>query len=657
MSSGLKNDDYSLIDLFRDYVFYVPEYQRFYSWSTREWEDLWDDLRNIPEQHSHYMGTVILEGEVRQIDTEELEQGYSEYAIVDGQQRLTTLVVLVKAIRSAFEVRAQKGGIPDHKIFEKVSGFVEDARPQFIRHSVIQDDLYEAENKLRLQEGDDEILRDVLRGEIDEGRVQMPSEQRIVDAYRFYEERLDNLPSESFVREVGRLIQNIKSLEFMVYVVDEDNPIRSTQIFESVNDRGKDLSRLDKTKSFLMHKQYLSRAEKNGAHEDTGEPSDIRSRFGHIYRSMQTVERQDRTSGIKEDQVQRYHYIAQIDPEVNSTYLKEKTSRTSTTLQRGGPIYLEILKWHFNCLYDEVETPPHSEYSRACLEEIEEYTTTLRNYYERLKDIAQYDEDEVLSWELSKLFALGRVGNFYPLLLEMWGMYVDGKVSRSELREVLQMIEVVSFRIYAIEQKRADTGRSRLYRLANGVASGEKGVDDISSELKGIVETYESGFQEALQNKDAYDAFSAKDLRYLLYSYDLWVRELNKGGPTPEFEKAVQNAGEDYSLDHVWPKKTSKLGLTGDEKKAHDRLLHSLGNLTLAPGRQNSAWRDAPYQKKREEYLNSDFPSTRKLAHEYKSWGRSSIESRLEEIVEYATRRWSLEPDRRRELAEIKPSA
>jgi uncharacterized protein with ParB-like and HNH nuclease domain len=128
MPSGLKNDDYSLIDLFRDYVFYVPEYQRFYSWSMREWEDLWDDLRNIPKQHSHYMGTVILEGEVRQIDTEELGKAYSEYAIVDGQQRLTTLVVLMKAIRSAFEVRAQKADIPDRKIHDKVHGFVEDAR-------------------------------------------------------------------------------------------------------------------------------------------------------------------------------------------------------------------------------------------------------------------------------------------------------------------------------------------------------------------------------------------------------------------------------------------------------------------------------------------------------------------------------------------------
>ena len=191
-----------------------------------------------------------------------------------------------------------------------------------------------------------------------------------------------------------------------------------------------------------------------------------------------------------------------------------------------------------------------------------------------------------------KLFALGRVGNFYPLLLTVWDEYERGNILRDELHEVLQTIEVASFRIYAIGNKRADTGRSTFYRLANRVANGDAGVDDIVSELNDAVERYESDFEGALRNDEAYSVFSNRDLRYLLYPYDLYVRHENRGGAPPEIEKAVQNAGKDYSLDHVWPQDTSKLDLTEEEKETHEEVVDSLSNLTLTTGRRNAAWKN-----------------------------------------------------------------
>jgi hypothetical protein len=107
-----------------------------------------------------------------------------------------------------------------------------------------------------------------------------------------------------------------------VYTVD--NPEQATLIFESINDRGIGLSNLDKTKSFLMHKVYLTQ----GANPRSGvSVKGVQQRFGRIYRWMQDILETDRVSDIGEDQIQRYHYISTINKTVNSSYLRQETNR------------------------------------------------------------------------------------------------------------------------------------------------------------------------------------------------------------------------------------------------------------------------------------------------------------------------------------------
>lgn len=63
-------------------LFTVPPYQRDYSWTEEQWEDLWldiEDLANRPED-SHYMGALVVEG-----------KSDRQFAVIDGRQRLATL--------------------------------------------------------------------------------------------------------------------------------------------------------------------------------------------------------------------------------------------------------------------------------------------------------------------------------------------------------------------------------------------------------------------------------------------------------------------------------------------------------------------------------------------------------------------------------------
>ena len=104
-SERLAKTDYSLEALFRKNVFHIPHYQRFYSWEKSEWTDLWKDLSNIvdSDRDEHFMGTVICEEESNPVRTRGEAPDYRSYGVVDGQQRLTTLVLLVHAISSAYD--------------------------------------------------------------------------------------------------------------------------------------------------------------------------------------------------------------------------------------------------------------------------------------------------------------------------------------------------------------------------------------------------------------------------------------------------------------------------------------------------------------------------------------------------------------------------
>jgi uncharacterized protein with ParB-like and HNH nuclease domain len=80
-------------------VFQIPKYQRYYSWGEKQREDLFSDIKELKDKggdRDHFMATIVCyrTNEVKEVGSRE----YRMYDIVDGQQRLTTLIMLIKAI-------------------------------------------------------------------------------------------------------------------------------------------------------------------------------------------------------------------------------------------------------------------------------------------------------------------------------------------------------------------------------------------------------------------------------------------------------------------------------------------------------------------------------------------------------------------------------
>ena len=90
----------------------VPIFQRDYSWDRDDWEDLWNDIEEIPNDKTHYLGYLVLQ---------QIKEGEESYWVIDGQQRLTTLSILALAVTALFDKWSKEGvDAADNKIrFEK----------------------------------------------------------------------------------------------------------------------------------------------------------------------------------------------------------------------------------------------------------------------------------------------------------------------------------------------------------------------------------------------------------------------------------------------------------------------------------------------------------------------------------------------------------
>ena len=81
----------TLFELFNDKVFCIPDYQRGYAWGKLQINDFWSDLNNLDKDRIHYTGMITVKN----------KEEY--YHVIDGQQRLTTIMILLKVVLDQFD--------------------------------------------------------------------------------------------------------------------------------------------------------------------------------------------------------------------------------------------------------------------------------------------------------------------------------------------------------------------------------------------------------------------------------------------------------------------------------------------------------------------------------------------------------------------------
>ena len=204
--------------------FLIPVYQRYYSWDTDQCRRLWNDIVDMQKKNKvgHFVGSIV------NIAEQAMPTGVQKYMIIDGQQRMTTLTLLLIALRDYAHAHPEDTSINARRI-----------------DNMLLKNEYEAGDeryKLLLTETD----RDILIRLVESKPIADGAKSRLLDNYKFFSEKIaeQSLLPAAVYESIGKL---------QIVNITLDRTMDDAQaIFESLNSTGKALSESDLIRNYVL---------------------------------------------------------------------------------------------------------------------------------------------------------------------------------------------------------------------------------------------------------------------------------------------------------------------------------------------------------------------------------------------------------------------
>jgi len=573
----------------------VPEFQRRYVWNQdRQWEPLWNDVENLAELiiendrtvAPHFMGAVVLQHV--QFPTGTIEQRI----VVDGQQRLITLQLLIDAIQKVLFVR----GYLDPA--RRLSALVEN-REEF------RDD--DATNAFKVWPT--AVDREAFRHAIN---TDLPGDEytasRIVQAHDYFkgqvEQWLDKAGNEDRegARRAAAALENVVRAKLELVVIDLGASDDPHVIFQTLNARGTPLLQSDMVKNKILYDAKIERRE-----EDSHQSPEER----------------------------------QLWPFADDWWAKE----VGRGLQRRPRI--DVFLNHWLTLRNRSETKPYDEFRV-----FEKYVAVRTGGEETVFGIANdigdlggiYREVEELRRPCINSFLERRnvmnVGVVTPLLL--WLLSSD--LPPATLANCLRAIE--SFLVRRVVCGYSARGYGALFvgLIARLDKSPVETADRISVSYL-AEQTAQAGrwpddkeLRVSFANAPLYQWLTRGRLRMVLTGIEEHLH-------TPRAES--RSVPKDLQIEHIMPQAWHQNwvlpdGAGEDEAEKRDRMVHTIGNLTLVNERLNPSLSNAAWNSKREALAEHSvlFMNKRLVNDGPEIWDEQAIERRATWLHQRAIEIW-----------------
>ncbi len=575
-------------------VFEIPSYQRGYAWQMKQLEDFWNDLEHVSklENKFHYMHSLTL----RKSDD---DFGDIDFEIIDGQQRLATSLILLGLL--AKTTKNENYSLANLKSILSYNFYYHDIGEAF-RAITEEEDLEKFKTSFYAK--------------------------NLIKAYTFFKEEISNTPIETLEKMFDALI---KKMLFSVVELN-DNRIDPFSSFETINNRGKDLSTLELLKNrlhFVAHKICDEKEELENLQKK------INDTYTRIYYDLRH---------FKDDHLEGFlkHFVAY--------YYGEK-----------GDFKKRLLEMEFNAHKRYTDnTNFNDEYERIDdLLFYLSYSSKVWNFLHTLdeKSIALiFDDNRKLEMEitpktrglLDKMRRLNALSDnaFLPLLLSLLTIQLVGRSANEqpyttqELEGLLEYLERFGFLIYGVAGK--DTAKNEWIELAfeafRAYRYGEENIviEKLPTLEKSFFKGEHSGLElleESIHSKKNTEKWYqwGKALNYLLYEYELH----HNPETTLNFDSSIE------SIEHILPQNPDQ-GYSAKEKNwaKNPNIVHALGNLLLMAKNANSSLSNKPFGEKRKEYLKGSY--SEKEVAKNASFGITEIQERSEKLLDFLIARYRI---------------
>lgn len=566
----------SLSEIFNNRIFRIPDFQRGYSWEERQLDDFWEDLQNLHPNKIHYIGLLTVEpinnSDIQNVEKWKddlwlLKKGMTAYYVIDGQQRLTTLIILLHEILRTF---SEDEGINFGSKSEWTERFLYRSFNQIYKSFVFG---YEKDNP------SDEFFKTRILEQESSAADKYPETlytANLMFAKEYFAKKLKNLSRE---RKEEIFDKAVNKLKFNYYEIDDSLDIYVT--FETMNNRGKDLSHLELLKNRLI---YLSTL----LHESDDTKSRLRKDINETWKTVYEYLGKNKENPLDDDVFLFNHWIMYY------TYDRSQSD-----------VYADfLLKRKF--------TAKNVLNGLLTINDIKDYIDSLAKcvkkwYY--IYNIEQSDYSERIKEQIQKLDRVG-MGAFPPMI-----MAVFTKESREDLIwDFLDACERFNFLVFAISHRSSNTQNSNIYRMTREYYMGDTDIVTITANINFLtdgedenyyrgwfdLERFRNHIKELFLKNDKDGFYSWNGLRYFLYEYELFLQ--NNANTKVRWEDFSKRSKED-TIEHIFPQSaTSEYWKEhfGHLKPSEKRLyLNSLGNLLLLSRSKNSKLQNFDFERKK----------------------------------------------------------
>lgn len=538
-------------------VFEIPKYQREYTWGSYQWENLFDDL--LDNQPGYFLGTIIC------IDTSIDSINSPKREVVDGQQRLTTLSLLLCALYAS---------ISQHR--EKLSNDQQDDFSLLKRKLVLKNTASSIRVIPQTQNHNLEDYKGVLSEQKIISSSPMPKfagNRRIKKAFEYFKRRIAKSVEERKQDTVTTLFEMLDKVNSSIMVMIEvSNHSAAYTLFESLNNRGTPLTAIDLIKNLLLAKLDLTGSESIDYYftrwqvilENIGDDYTVQERFfRHCYNAFRRSLNQ---------------------PFVSPTDARLFPLGTLATRSNLLDIYERVITRDPHAFLDEL-TGNAELYAKIIVRDADSLSPTIRDSYQSLSRVQ---------------------GTPSYLLLLYLEKEKDGLIiTEVDIASIAQLMIT-----FFVRRNLTDTPPTRdLTSIFMSI------IDDI--EQKGIKGRQVFNFiRERLIESLAPDAVFEEKLRGPIYAdnYDVArfvLCRIAENGMTRETAvdlwKRNNNGMYIWTIEHIFPegenipKEWVDMIAAGDQQKAKEiqsQCVHALGNLTITG--YNSTLSNKPFTEKRD---------------------------------------------------------
>ena len=477
--------------LFQNRLFRIPDYQRGYAWQQSQLIDFWDDLVNLQDGRYHYTGLLSLKNlkssEIASwgSDLWIVSKGFKPCHVVDGQQRLTTFVILLNEIVEYSRTLEENEGLSDQNI---VLGYetLEDVVSKYIcQHRPPNKQIttylfgYEVDNP------SSDYLQYRIFNEPYSGTVNETYYTRNLKfAKNFFRDNLTALYESEGLDGINELYLKLtQRLMFNIHEIDDDYDVFVA--FETMNNRGKKLTNLELLKNRLIYLTTLYPDSKF----DKMDKENLRKQINDTWKEVYFQLGRNDKNPLSDDDFLRAHWIVYFtysrrkgDDYIH--FLLNKFSAKNIFEKKTVAVTDDFLAFVSDTDYDsdidiedesnEVETV---EVSKLEPREILEYVNSL-------KDMAKYWYDTFFPFQsenlsddekvwIDRLNRIG-IGHFRPLIMVVIGRRDLKPEKRIELYTAVERFIFICFRLGYFN---ATFRSSEYYRASRSIYRKEMDID------------------------------------------------------------------------------------------------------------------------------------------------------------------------------------